>query len=142
MRETTIPEEDGEADNTKQQKKQVTQSMDDDLIMILSRRKPQKQKQKYVFMSEKDMVTKGEFSEKYKDEKENKDIPKPYQGLMPKSYSALGGMLSASPDKSMSMYFCISLVCACKLKIACKTVKLLSFWKNCNIQLHYHITKS
>ncbi|KAL4226165.1 hypothetical protein ACF0H5_014152 [Mactra antiquata] len=92
-RQDTIVEED---------QPQVTQSMDEDLIMMMSRRPQNQPKQKYVFLSEKDTTVKGMFSDKYKGERENKDIPKPYKGDMPKSYSALGGMISATPDGSKS----------------------------------------
>lgn len=94
--ENTIHEEGFEDGEGKQP--QVTQSLDDDMVYMMSRRQKPQQKQKYLFLSEKDTTVKGMFSEKYKGERENKDIPRPYQGDVPKSYSALGGMISATPD--------------------------------------------
>ncbi|XP_053376948.1 uncharacterized protein LOC123529037 [Mercenaria mercenaria] len=96
--ENTIQEEDDYEGETKPL--QVTQSLDDDMVYMLSRKHKPQQKQKYLFLSEKDTTVKGTFSEKYKGERENKDIPRPYQGDVPKSYSALGGMISATPDIS------------------------------------------
>ena len=94
-RENTIQEE--EEGSPRQQ---TTQSFDDDLILILSRKKRSRDKPKYVFLSEKDTTVKGEFAEKFKDERENKDIPRPYQGDRPKAYSSMGmGMVSATPDR-------------------------------------------
>lgn len=93
----TIQEETETTDNH-ENKPQVTQSLDDDMILILACRRQPQTKQKYVFLSEKDTRVKGMFSEKYKGERENKDLPRPYKGDMPKSYSALGGMISATPD--------------------------------------------
>ena len=89
--ENTIAEEESPRQPT-------TQSFDDDLILILSRKKASSDKPKYVFLSEKDSTVKGEFSEKFKDERENKDIPRPYQGDRPKAYSSMG-MMSATPDR-------------------------------------------
>ena len=102
-RENTIQEEGYEEEEGKQPL--VTQSLDDDMIYMLSRRQKPQQKQKYLFLSEKDTTVKGMFSEKYKGERENKDIPRPYQGDVPKSYSALGGMISATPDVQRSGRF-------------------------------------
>ena len=93
--ENTIAEEESPRQPT-------TQSFDDDLILILSRKKPSSDKPKYVFLSEKDSTVKGEFSEKFKDERENKDIPRPYQGDRPKAYSSMG-MMSATPDRKSGM---------------------------------------
>ncbi|XP_052780152.1 uncharacterized protein LOC128217219 isoform X3 [Mya arenaria] len=95
-RDNTIQETD-EYDESAQ-KPQVTQSMDDNYLMFMRRRRENAPKQKYLFLSEKDTRVKGNFSEKFKDERENKDIPRPYRGEMPTSYSALGGMMSATPD--------------------------------------------
>ena len=82
----------------------TTQSFDDDLILILSRKKRTSEKPKYLFLTEKDATVKGEFSEKFKDDREHKDIPRPYQGerpnMGPKAYSSMGmGMISATPDR-------------------------------------------
>lgn len=79
--------------------------MDDDLIMMMSRRPQYQPKQKYLFLSEKDTTVKGMFSEKYKGERENKDIPRPYKGDVPKSYSALGGLISVTPDAAKSSMY-------------------------------------
>lgn len=81
---------------------QVTQSMDDSLLVFARHKRQAVPKQKYVFLTEKDTKVQGMFSEKYKGERENKDIPPPYTGEVPKSYSALGGMISATPDASKS----------------------------------------
>lgn len=99
--ENTITEEDGEEGEVTK-RPQVTQSLDDDMILVLSRRQKPQTKQKYLFLSEKDTTVKGTFSEKFKGERENKDIPRPYMGDVPKSYSALGGMISATPDATKS----------------------------------------
>lgn len=93
-----IEEEDKAGDRSKPLP--ITQSMDDGLLLFMARKRQPASKQKYIFLSDKDTNTQGMFSEKYKGERENKDIPRPYQGDMPKSYSALGGMISASPDPS------------------------------------------
>lgn len=107
--ENIIAEED---DGFEGKQPQVTKSMDENLYLFMARKRQPKPKQKYVFLSVKDTETTGKFSEKYKGERENKDIPQPYQGNMPKSYSALGGMISASPDPSKSCKF----YCNTKLK--------------------------
>lgn len=86
---------------------QVTQSMDDSLLVFGRCKRQAVPKQKYVFLTEKDTKVQGMFSEKYKGERENKDIPPPYCGDMPKSYSALGGMISATPDASKSGKLCM-----------------------------------
>ena len=102
-RENTITEEDEDQAYEYQKPAQnVTQSLDDDMMLILARRRPTENKQKYVFLSEKDTEVKGEFSERYKDDRENKDLPKAYDASEPKAFSAMGGMISASasPDKS------------------------------------------
>ena len=88
------------------------QSFDDDLILILSRKKPSTEKPKYVFLSEKDATVKGEFSEKFKDERENKDIPRPYQGDRPKAYSSMG-MMSATPDRKSGRTIEQNFICTC-----------------------------
>jgi len=79
--------------------------MDDNMIMFMRRKREPQPKQKYIFLSEKDTTVKGQFAEKFKDVRDNKDIPRPYQGEMPKSYSALGGMVSATPDPAISGTF-------------------------------------
>ena len=100
--ENTIQEEGGESPRPWE----TTQSFDDDLILILSRKKRTTEKPKYVFLTEKDATVKGEFSEKFKDERENKDIPPPYQGDRPKAYSSMGmGMVSATPDRKSGKIF-------------------------------------
>ena len=86
-----------------------TQSFDDDLILILSRKKRTEEKPKYLFLTEKDTTVKGEFSEKFKDDREHKDIPRPYQGdrpnVGPKAYSSMGmGMMSATPDRKSGKF--------------------------------------
>lgn len=87
----------------------TTRSFDDDLILILSRKKRPTEKPKYVFLSEKDATVKGEFSEKFKDERENKDIPRPYQGDRPKAYSSMGmRMISATPDRKSGRTFILT----------------------------------
>lgn len=96
--EETIQEENEDEAELNEKHPQFTQSPDDDMILILSRRRQPQTKQKYVFLSEKDTRVKGMFAEKYKQERENKDLPQPYKGDAPKSYSALGGMISATPD--------------------------------------------
>lgn len=96
IREGEEEEEGGDTERTADGQGQAdrVKSMDDDLIYILSQRQPRQPKQKYIFLSEKDTTVKGEFSEKYKDEREYKDLPRPYKGEMPKSYSAMGGSIS------------------------------------------------
>lgn len=102
VHENTIQEIDEKGDHEVPKKPQVTQSLDDDMIFVLSRCQKPQTKQKYLFLSEKDTTVKGMFSEKYKGERENKDIPQPYMGNIQKSYSALDGMISATPDATKS----------------------------------------
>lgn len=102
MHENTIHEVDEKGDHEVPKKPQVIQSLDDDMIFVLSRRQKPQTKQKYLFLSEKDTTVKGMFSEKYKGERENKDIPQPYMGNIQKSYSVLDGMISATPDATKS----------------------------------------
>ncbi|KAH3777775.1 hypothetical protein DPMN_179223 [Dreissena polymorpha] len=83
-------------------KPQVTQSLDDNLMFFMQRKKHPQPKQKYLFLSEKDTRVKGSFSEKYKGDRENKNIPRPYKGSLQKSYSALGGMIAESPEHDKS----------------------------------------
>ncbi|KAL3852303.1 hypothetical protein ACJMK2_015962 [Sinanodonta woodiana] len=54
--------------------------------------KPKQKKPKYIFLSEEDARCKGKFSEKFKDERDNKDIPHPFHGehRSVKSFSSLG----------------------------------------------------
>ena len=99
--ENVITEEEGEGEDMRQ----VTQSMDDGLLLLSAHKRQPYEKQKYLFLTDRDTETRGRFSEKYKGAQENKNIPQPYRGDMPKSYSALGGMISATPDPSKSGKF-------------------------------------
>ncbi|KAK3589484.1 hypothetical protein CHS0354_030606 [Potamilus streckersoni] len=60
--------------------------------IILKRKKPIQKKPKYIFLSEEDACCKGKFSEKFKDERDNKDIPHPFHGehRSVKSFTSLG----------------------------------------------------
>ncbi|KAK3102844.1 hypothetical protein FSP39_014374 [Pinctada imbricata] len=69
------------------------EGFDDELILLMTRKKHNQAKPKYVFLTESDTRSKGRFTDKFRDEYDNKDIPKPFDGTkipMEKAKSVLG----------------------------------------------------
>ncbi|XP_060080617.1 uncharacterized protein LOC132559986 [Ylistrum balloti] len=68
------------------------EELDDELILLMSAKRKPSPKPKYVFMTEKESKVKGQFSDKFKEDREYKDIPRPYAGGHPdmKSKSVMG----------------------------------------------------
>ncbi|XP_069141879.1 uncharacterized protein [Argopecten irradians] len=87
--------------SAKQKDPWAREELDDELILLMSRKNKASPRQKYIFMTEKDSKVKGQFSDKFKEDREYKDIPRPYQGGLPdfKSKSVMG-MSDASVTSS------------------------------------------
>ncbi|KAJ8302175.1 hypothetical protein KUTeg_021162 [Tegillarca granosa] len=80
-------------------------TLDQDLIMLMARKRKPEPKPKYIFLREKDATCKGKFSEKFKDQRDNKDIPKAFNDIrLPdfKSHSVMGDMDSGVPLSAKS----------------------------------------
>ncbi|OWF54589.1 uncharacterized protein LOC110443162 isoform X2 [Mizuhopecten yessoensis] len=79
-------------DSAKKKDPWSREELDDELILLMSRKNKPSPKPKFVFMTEKDSRVRGQFADKFKEEREYKDIPRPYAGGHPemKSKSVMG----------------------------------------------------
>ncbi|XP_033745182.1 uncharacterized protein LOC117330799 isoform X2 [Pecten maximus] len=87
-RQTATPR----VDSSKQKDPWSREELDDELILLMSRKQKPSPRPKYIFMTEKDSRVKGQFADKFKEDREYKDIPRPYAGGHPdlKSKSVMG----------------------------------------------------
>ena len=92
-RETIREQEEEEVYDAEKENKKY-QGFDDELILLLTRKKHlQPSHPKYVFLTEKDARVKGKFTDKFRDQFDNKDIPKPFDGAkipLEKAKSVMG----------------------------------------------------